>query len=79
MIQNLYVNRKTQSNNTTGKAGVVMSANGKSYIAKIKFYGKDIHLGTFKDFDVAVKARENAELIYGLAKDMEVPLYGIGK
>ena len=74
MIENKYITRKIQSNNTTGKAGVVSVPSGKGYIAKIKFYGKEIYLGTFKEYEVAVKARENAELIYGLAKDMEVPL-----
>lgn len=51
--------KKIPTDNTTGAKGVYL-IKGK-YVAKIVFQGKAYYLGTYTDFDEAVKARKNAE------------------
>lgn len=58
---NININRK--SNNTSGYTGVRLTKNGK-YTASISFDGKRYHLGTFGNFESAVKARHEAEKQY---------------
>ena len=50
------LNRRTQSNNTTGYVGV--SKNSQGYRAYTTLNGKQINLGTFKTLEEAVKVRE---------------------
>lgn len=50
--------------NTSGRTGVYPAKSGK-WIARIYVMGKQINLGTFSCFDDAVKAREEAEQMYG--------------
>lgn len=57
-------NRGTNKNNTTGYNGVYLTSSGK-YRARIKIKGKLIGLGTFVNFDDAVKARKEANELYG--------------
>lgn len=55
-------------NNTTGYVGVELMQNGK-FIAAITVDYKKIHLGVFDSIDDAVKARLEAETIYGFHKN----------
>lgn len=57
-------NRGINKNNSTGYNGVYLSSNGK-YRARIKIEGKLIGLGTFVNFEDAVKARKEANEFYG--------------
>lgn len=59
-------NRNTciKSNNKSGVTGVVLFR-GKTWQAFINHDYKRIHLGSFRDFDAAVKARKDAEVRYG--------------
>lgn len=57
-------NMKFNSSNTSGHKGVHYSKREKKYKAYIAVNGKTVHLGTFEDYDSAVKARENAEINY---------------
>ena len=52
--------RKARSDNTSGFRGVTRIRSGR-WTAAIGFQGKRYHLGTFSDFDEAVKARLDAE------------------
>ena len=55
---------KLASNNKTGKKGVsiVNTKNGQAYKATIQVNGQVHHLGQFKDFHEAVRARQDAEM-----------------
>ena len=55
--------RKEASNNTSGHRGVYRRENGK-WRASIGFQGKVYNLGTFIDYEDAVKARVEAEKKY---------------
>lgn len=59
-------NRGLQSNNTSGFTGVFKKINSKSisWYAYIKVNGKNIHLGSFKTIEEAIKTRLEAELKY---------------
>lgn len=60
------INALTQnvsSNSKTGIKGVAKTKDGK-YIARIKFRGKNIHLGTYDDIEEAKKSRNKAEEMY---------------
>lgn len=57
-------NRGTNKNNTTGYNGVYLTSSGK-YRARIKIKGKLIGLGTFINFEDAMKARKEANEFYG--------------
>lgn len=54
-------NSKKFSTNTSGRKGVSLQKNINKWHAYIGIDGKIKNLGFFKDFDDAVKARENAE------------------
>lgn len=56
------INRRTQSNNTSGHRGVVRSECGKRWRAQIHSKGKGYNLGTFANLEDAVRARIDAEL-----------------
>lgn len=49
--------------NTTGCAGIRVTACGR-YNARITVNRKEIHIGNFKTFEEAVRARKKAETVY---------------
>ena len=55
------INKKIQSNNTSGCAGVSFDNSKQKWRAEIWLQSKRTHLGWFKNFDDAVKARKEAE------------------
>jgi hypothetical protein len=57
-------NRKISSNNTSGHRGVSYDKRNKKWLAYIGHNHKHINLGTYNNFDDAVKAREEAEEKY---------------
>lgn len=57
-------NRRMPINNTSKHVGVAYRESYGKYYANIGFEGKRIHLGYFKNFEEAVKARKEAELKY---------------
>jgi hypothetical protein len=57
-------NISRQINNTSGKTGVSYYKKNNSYVAHIGYKNKRIYLGSYSNFDDAVKAREKAELKY---------------
>jgi hypothetical protein len=57
------LNKSFQKNNTSGRIGVY--ADRGNWRAMIGFQGKLIHLGNFSNKQDAVKARKEAERIYG--------------
>jgi hypothetical protein len=60
------LNLKTFSNNTSGAKGVYLHKRSKKWIARIQRDGKDVILGAFTEFSLAVAKRKEAELeIYG--------------
>ena len=56
-------NTKLQTNNTTGYPGIKLKPNG-SYYTRITVDYKEIYLGTFDNFEDAVKVRKAAERKY---------------
>lgn len=56
------MNTKTRKDNNLGVKGITKRYN--KYIARIKFNGKSIHLGSFSNIEDAIKARKNAEIKY---------------
>lgn len=54
-------NIKLKSNNTTGYPGITMNKSG-SYVVRISQNGTRIYLGTYKNFEDAVKVRRSAEI-----------------
>lgn len=58
-IQNL--GNKPQLNNTSGIRGVWFDKRTNMWAAEIKFQGKKMFLGRYKDKNKAIKARKNAE------------------
>ena len=48
-------------NNTSGKVGVLFDKHKDRWIARLHKNGKSLHLGTFKNKEDAIKAREEAE------------------
>lgn len=56
-------NIRKKSNNTTGRTGVTRQPNGKFY-ANITVYKKVIFLGVHLTLESAIKAREEAEMLY---------------
>lgn len=57
-------NKNIQSNNTSGKTGVVWDTNTSKWRAEIKKRGVMYRLGHYDDFDKAVEARKAGELKY---------------
>ena len=59
-------NQPLQVNNTSGVTGVRFYKARNKYVARIKFYGKDIHLGYYKTKLEATQARDTgAKLLFG--------------
>ena len=58
------MNKKIQSNNTSGVTGVYFAKNVNKWLARISLYNNTINLGYYDDFDDAVKARKDAEEKY---------------
>lgn len=59
-------NQPLQSNNTSGFTGVRFYKARNKYVARIKFYGKDIHLGYYYKLIEAIQARNfGAKLLFG--------------
>lgn len=58
------MNRKRQSNNTSGITGVRYRKENGIWIARIKIHGKEISLGTYTNKEDAIKARKEAEQKY---------------
>ncbi len=58
-------NCKIQKNNTSGVTGVRPRYKNNTWIVQIVISEKNIHLGSFKNFIDAVKARWQAEIKYG--------------
>lgn len=63
-LGNQAFNITLKSNNKTGRSGVRRSSNGLKWVANIGYKGGNIYLGTFDEFEDAVKAREEAEIKY---------------
>ena len=61
---NNQLNHKVASNSKTGVTGVMYYPKTNRYIARIKYNGKNYHLGYYKDFNEAVKIRKKAEQKY---------------
>lgn len=56
--------QKTKITNTSGRTGVYWIKNRGAWAAMISVDKKNIYLGYFKDYTLAVKAREDAEMKY---------------
>ena len=62
-------NKRRRQDNTSGRTGVYWHKPTNKWVAIIRVSGKQKHLGSFDSFELAVKAREKAELdIYGELK-----------
>lgn len=57
-------NKNMQENNISGKTGVQKDVRNDSWIATIQYKSKQIHLGSFPTFELAVSAREQGEIKY---------------
>jgi hypothetical protein len=57
-------NRNRQSNNTSGRTGVVFDKRSKSWVATIKVNKRCVYLGSSENFNTATKLRDVAELKY---------------
>jgi hypothetical protein len=62
--QENHKNQRISCNNTSGTLGVNWSSASKKWRAYITVDGKQIHLGLFKYYTAAVKARKDAEFMY---------------
>lgn len=63
-------NTRKQSNNTSGRTGVVWSASRNKWIARMNINKKQTEIGAFLTFEEACKCREEAELeMYGYTKE----------
>ena len=59
-------NQNLQKNNTSGVIGVRFYKARNKYVARIKYWGKDIHLGYYINKTEAMQARnEGAKLLFG--------------
>lgn len=59
-------NQPLQANNTSGVTGVRFYKARNKYVARIKYFGKDIHLGYYESFLEAIQARDfGAEMLFG--------------
>lgn len=62
-------NERPRKSNTSSRVGVFWDKRLNKWVASIKKDKKSYHLGVFKDFEDAVKAREDAEIeLYGSIK-----------
>lgn len=62
-MQNAY-NRKTRSDNVSGVTGVYYDKKNKKWVSCIGVNGKNVYLGSYKNFEDAVISRKNAEEEY---------------
>lgn len=62
------MNRSIQSNNTSGYHGINQLPSG-NWRVRINVNRKRINVGTFESFDIALKARQDAEVKYGYHKN----------
>lgn len=62
-------NTKIHSHNTSGHMGVRWCKSTSKWRAVIRVDSKEIHLGRFKEFKDAVKARKEAEEKYGFHRN----------
>ena len=62
--QNNIMNSKLSKNNKSGITGVRLDSSMNKWIAQITFECKTIYLGTYDNFEDAVKARKEAEEKY---------------
>jgi hypothetical protein len=62
--QNAMNQRFTRRSNTSGVVGVLWSERNKRWDSYIGYQYKKIHLGSYKTYDEAVKARKDGELKY---------------
>lgn len=60
------LNCKITHRNMSGTKGVSYNERSKRWRADIKIEGKAIYLGSFIDYEFAVKARKDAEIKYGI-------------
>ncbi|MGA4453989.1 HNH endonuclease signature motif containing protein [Pseudomonas kurunegalensis] len=58
-------NASRYASNSSGVHGVSWKKRDKTWHARICVSGKSIHLGSFKEYDCAVRARRSAEEQYG--------------
>lgn len=58
------INKKKLSNNTSGITGVTWNKATNKWVAELKFQKRNINLGSYENFDDAVKARKDAEKKY---------------
>jgi tyrosyl-tRNA synthetase len=58
------MNKSLQKNNTSGVTGVSWHSRDNIWEVHIRYKGKQIYLGRYKDFNEAVKARKEAEEKY---------------
>lgn len=59
-------NKQNYNNNTTGIRGIYWHKINKKWQASIGHNKKNIYIGSYNNFEDAVRARENAELQYSL-------------
>lgn len=59
------MNRPMQYNNTSGVNGVDWNARNGKWRARIRVFGKEIHLGYFNNINDAKKAKHLADVKYG--------------
>lgn len=69
-MDNIFTSRKVQKNNYSGKTGVFWDKVKYKWRSRIKFNGVSKHLGTYKDFEDAVEAREIAETACNALKSL---------
>lgn len=58
------MNKRKQSNNTSGITGVVWDKQNNKWIAQININSRNIKLGRFSTIEEAIEARKQAELEY---------------
>ena len=58
-------NMTLSKRNKTGVCGVCWNQGQSKWMASIRFGGRNVNLGLYDDFSLAVKARKDAEVKYG--------------
>lgn len=66
--QENHCNRRMQNNNTSDVTGVVWHKAAGKWSARIKFKGKQIHLGLYQKLEEAAKSRKEAAKLYGFTE-----------
>lgn len=62
--QKNVINKRKQSNNTSGTVGVTWNQSRKKWVAQIQINRKNITLGRFNTKEEAIQARKQAEIEY---------------